>query len=376
MRWSHGPSQAHCGLQRVLEPPQHLAWPEHMIRIENDIAKEERAVSRKPWRVMLWLAVVAGVLGTAGACGGPAPNVSQAPGQQGSAPETARLEPVSLAAGEKLKVVATTNIVGDIVHNVGGDQIQLTTLMGIGVDPHEYVPVPADSAAIHDAHVAFANGAGLEANLAVVLDNAGGQALRVQLTDGLQLRKLQGGSTTENQAGEDPHVWFDVHNVVLWVDTIEQTLSALDPANAESYKANAQAYQRQLEDLDAWIVGQVATIPEANRKLVTDHPAFGYFADRYGLQQVGAVYPISPSSEPSAQDIAALEDAIRQYQVPAVFSESTVNPKLAEQVAQDTGVEVITLYTGSLGGPGSGAESYIELMRFDVNAIVAALTPR
>jgi ABC-type Zn uptake system ZnuABC Zn-binding protein ZnuA len=161
--------------------------------------------------------------------------------------------------------------------------------------------------------------------------------------------------------------------VIHWAETIEQTLSALDPANAEAYRANAAADVEELEDLDAWVVEQVATIPQANRKLVTNHPAFGYLADRYGLEQVGAVYPVSPSAEPSAQDIAALQDAILEYGVPAVFTESTVNPKLAQQVAQDTGVELVALYSGSLGGPGSGAESYIALIRYDVKAIVDAL---
>jgi ABC-type Zn uptake system ZnuABC Zn-binding protein ZnuA len=118
---------------------------------------------------------------------------------------------------------------------------------------------------------------------------------------------------------------------------------------------------------------QVDSIPEANRRLVTNHPVLGYFAERYGLEQVGAVYPISPSSEPSAQDIAALEDTVRELGVPAVFTESTVSNRLAEQVAEDTGVALIPLYTGSLGAPGSGAESYVLLIRHTANAIVSGL---
>jgi ABC-type Zn uptake system ZnuABC Zn-binding protein ZnuA len=147
----------------------------------------------------------------------------------------------------------------------------------------------------------------------------------------------------------------------------------LDPTNAAAYGVNADTYTRELEALDAWVVQQIATVPENNRKLVTNHPAFGYFASRYGLKQVGTVYPVSPAAEPSAQDIAALQDAIRGHGVPAVFAESTVNPKLAQQVAEDTGVKLVPLYSGSLGGPGSGAASYLELMRYDVTAIVEAL---
>ncbi len=321
-------------------------------------------------RGLIWAGMAILILVAANACGSP---------QSGTGQEraTSTLKPPSPASGEKLKVVATTTIVGDVVKNVGGDQIELTTLMGIGVDPHTYVPTPADAAAVHDAHILFANGAGLEANLEEMLDSAGGQAIRVHLSDGLELRppveEPHPGEADADHDEGDPHVWFDVQNVIDWVGIIERGLAALDPAHAAAYHSRAEAYVQELEALDAWIVEQVATIPVGNRRLVTNHPALGYFAARYGLEQVGAVYPVNPSAEPSAQEIAALEEAIRQYQVPAVFSESTVNPRLAQQVAHDTGIKLVPLYTGSLGGPGSGAETYIELMRYDVQAIVAAL---
>ena len=293
--------------------------------------------------------------------------------------DLAQLESISLDAGEKLSVVATTNIVGDVVRQVGGDRIELTTLMSIGIDPHSYVPTPADSAAIHDAHIVFASGAGLESDLEQVFESAGGDAVRVYLSDGLQHRLTEGtleeggDGHAHDEGDSDPHVWFDVRNVIHWVETIEQALSALDPANAAAYQANAAAYTQELEELDAWVVEQVAAIPQANRKLITNHPSFGYLAGRYGLEQVGAIYPFSPSAEPSARDIALLDDTIREYGVPAVFTESTVNPKLAEQVAADTGVKLVALYSGSLGEPGSGAETYILLIRYDVGAIASAL---
>ncbi len=284
---------------------------------------------------------------------------------------------VTLGEGERLRVVATTNIVGDVVSIVGGDRIALTVLMGTGVDPHTYVLTPSDTAAVHDAHVVFANGVGLEANLEEVFEAAGGDAVHIHVSHGLEFRPAPGkheqGEAEHDHSDDDPHVWLSVPNVIHWAESIQVALSALDPANTEVYQANAQAYIHDLEELDAWVTQQVASIPEANRKLVTNHPAFGYFADRYGLEQLGAVFPVSPSSEPSAQDIAALEEAIREYGVPAIFAESTVNPKLAEQVAEDTGVKLVPLYSGSLGEPGSGVESYIELMRYDVNAIVQAL---
>jgi ABC-type Zn uptake system ZnuABC Zn-binding protein ZnuA len=309
-----------------------------------------------------------------GGCGGAPPEANQ-----GHDEKLASLEPVALSSGEKLQVVATTNILGDVIAQIGGEQIALTTLMEAGIDPHSYVPTPADTAAIHDADVFFANGAGLEADLEEMFRGAGGTAIQIHVSDDLAHRltgdlfEKAGQEHTHDDENLDPHAWFDVQNVIQWVETIKQTLSALDPANAATYRANAAAYTAELEELDAWVAEQVATIPEANRRLVTNHPAFGYLANRYGLEQVGAVYPISPSAEPSARDIAALEDAIRQHSVPAVFTESTVNPNLAQQVAQDTGVALVALYSGSLGEPGSGVESYVALIRYDVKAIVDAL---
>jgi len=311
----------------------------------------------------------------AGACGPAVPEAEYSQEQGLTQPQA-----IPLGSGEKLSVVATTNIVGDVVKNVGADLIDLSVLMAVGVDPHTYVPTPAHAVLIHDAHVIFANGAGLEADLEEMCDSAGGDAVPVHLSDGLKLRALS--STAEHGEQElqdhdhedmDPHVWFSVPNVKHWVESIEHTLSTLDPANAQTYELNARAYRDKLADLDAWVREQVALVPGPHRKLVTNHPSFGYLADQYGLEQVGAFYPISPSSEPSAQDIAGLEDVIREYDVLAVFTESTVNPSLAEQVARDVGIELVPLYTGSLGGPGSGAETYVDLMRYDVRAIVDAL---
>ena len=313
--------------------------------------------NRRFTAILLGLAVL--MLVTAAACG--RSSVVPEPSAQTTPPG-----PVQLAPGEKLRVVATTNLAGDVVGRVGGDRIQLTTLMGWGVDPHSYVPAPSDMAAVYDAHLLFASGAGLEVFLAEMLANAGGRAVRVYLSDGLQLRTLSAGTP-------DPHVWFDVKNVLHWVNTVEQFLSSLDPANAAAYQANAAAYSAELQALDAWIVQQVATIPQANRKLVIDHPVFGYFSDRYGFEQIGAVYPLNPAAEPSAQDVAALEQVIRQYNVPAVFSENTVSPKLADQVAKDTGIKLFLLYTDSLGGPGTPAATYLDMMRYDVQTLVIAL---
>lgn len=298
------------------------------------------------------------------------------PGDEGGQAEgLPELSAAPLKDGDKLRAVATTNIVADVVANVGGNKIELTGLLPAGADPHTYEPTPRDLRAMADAHVIFANGVGLEAFLDEMLENAGSDAPVIPVSHGVELLELDpledGG---EEHQGADPHTWFDPNNVVIWVHNIEHALSELDPANVEVYEADAQAYVEKLEALDAWIREQVAQIPEENRKLVTDHRVFGYFADEYGFEQVGAVIKAySTIAEPSARELAELEDDIRKYDVPAVFAGTTVNPRVAERIAQDTGITLVPLYTGSLSEPSGEAATYIDFMRYDVNAIVAAL---
>jgi len=290
--------------------------------------------------------------------------------------EIPSLSTVGLSAGEKLDIVATTNIVADVVWNVGNGLIELTTLAPLGADPHAFEPTPQDVAAVADAHVVFVNGAGLEEFLGSLLESAGEGVVVVPVSYGIEL--LQFGDEHEKEDGHhgsaDPHTWFDPHNVAVWVHNIEHTLSTLDPANAEAYKANAKAYEAQLEALDAWIQEQVAHVPEANRKLVTGHTSFSYFAHRYGFEQVGAVFPgYSTLAEPSARELAALQDAVHQFNVRAVFVGMTVNPDLAQRVVEDTGTQLVFLYTGSLSEPGGEADDYFSFMQYNVSAIVKAL---
>ncbi len=287
------------------------------------------------------------------------------------------LPAVALSAEQKLQVVATTNIVADVVHNVGGDLIDLTALMPVGTDPHAFEPTPQDVAAVADAHVVFINGVGLEEFLEPLLESAGEGVTVVPVSYGVEL--LQFGDEHEEEdehhhGDANPHVWFDPHNVMVWVHNVEHTLSAIDPANAQTYEANAEAYEAKLKALDAWIQEQVAQVPEANRKLVTDHTTFSYFARRYGFEQIGAVFPgYSTLAEPSALELAALEDAIHQFGVKAVFVGITVNPDLAQRVVEDTGTQLVFLYTGSLSEPGGDADDYFSFMRHNVSAIVKAL---
>ncbi len=278
------------------------------------------------------------------------------------------------ASSSKLKVVASTTIVGDVVAQVGGDLIELTVLFPPGADPHTFEPRPQDLAALSEAQVVVINGLDLEEALEPALE-ANVKGTIVHASEGIEVLAFEGGEHAgEDHKGGDPHTWTDPNNVIVWTQNIAAALAEADPANAKAYQANAEAYIAALTELDGWIRAHLEQIPAERRKLVTDHRAFGYFVDEYGLEQVGAlVGSFSTNAAPSAQELAALEDKIREQGVPAVFVGKTVNPALAEQVAQDTGVKLVHVYTGSLSEPGGEADSYIKFMRYNVGAIVEAL---
>jgi len=292
----------------------------------------------------------------------------------------------------KLDVVATTTFVADVVSRIGGEQIKLTVLLPYGANPHSYQPSPRDVAAVHEADVVFANGAGLEVFLEELIANAGGDAEVVHVSEGVDLRSIDPqaeedheqeesgphdedeGSEGRQHQGVDPHVWFDPTNVMVWVENIQETLLRLDPQNEEYYREHARSYRSDLENLDAWIREQVEDIPESQRVFVTDHTVFGYFAEEYAFQQVGAVIPAATTeAEPSGKHLAQLSDIIREFDVKAIFVSKDVDPSLSQRIAEDTGVEVVQLYFGSLTEEGGQAGTYISFMRYNVKAIVGAL---
>lgn len=276
----------------------------------------------------------------------------------------------------RLRVVATTSIVADIVRQVGGDAIELATLLPVGTDPHSFQPAPRDAALLSQADIIFINGAGLEEFLAPLLENAGSNARVVSLSEDVPLRSfsLAGESVDEHESGQDPHVWTDPTNVVLWVKAVEKNLSDLDPTNSQGYQSQAESFIRQLNELDTWIQTEVEQVPPEKRKLVTDHISLGYFAGRYGFEQIGAVIPAaSTMAQPSAQELALLEDAVKSYAVTAIFIDQAVNPALAQRIAEDTGVRLATFYSGSLSAAGGPASTYLEYMRYNVRVIVENL---
>jgi manganese/iron transport system substrate-binding protein len=272
-----------------------------------------------------------------------------------------------------LRIVCTTTVVGAVVARIAGEEHELTVLLPADADPHAFEPTPRDLVAIARSDVVFLNGAGLEGNLDPILENASG--LVVALSDGLDLLRLDTPDHEEGREGVDPHVWFDPAYVRAWTDLIADVLADRDPPGAAGYRARAAGYRTELAELEAWIEGQVSGLPEQNRRFVTDHAVFGYFAARYGFEQIGTIFPgLSSLSEPSARDLASLEESIAALGVPVLFVGTTVNRSLAERIAADTGTRLVTLYTGSLSAPDGPAGSYLALMRYDVTAIVEGLS--
>lgn len=279
-------------------------------------------------------------------------------------------------SGDRLRVLATTSIVGDVVGKVGGDRVEVIVLLPSGSDPHTFVPRPRDAAEVADADIIFANGAGLEEFLQPLLESAGATGKLVEVSAGIELLAFEGHEEEEDEEHEDgdPHTWMDPNNVIIWTENIVAALSAADPAQADTYRLNADGYIAELRDLDAWIRAEVAQIPPGQRLLVTDHGVFGYFAEAYGFTQVGTITgSFSTNASPSAQELAALEDEIRRLGVRAVFVGETANQDLARQVAADTGTRVVLVYHASLGGEDGPATGYLEMMRYNVSVIVEAL---
>lgn len=270
----------------------------------------------------------------------------------------------------KIDVVATTVQITALAHEVGGDRIDLHGMVPAGADPHDFEPVASDLRRIEDAEVILRHGMGLDDWLDDTL-KAGEDAQVVTVTAGITTREGDGGDA----AKADPHVWLDPDNDKTMVDNIAAALDAADPANKAAYDANAAAYKQKLDETKAEVQAIIDTIPVGQRKLVTNHDAFGYFARAFGLEIVGAVIPgLSTESEPSAGDTAALLDLIANEHVKAVFAESSVNPKLAQTLAEDAHVTIVDdLYGDSMGKPGSGADTVDGMLLADAHKIADAL---
>jgi zinc/manganese transport system substrate-binding protein len=375
--------------------------------------------SKPHYTIRLWrMALVMGLILTMlAACGNqPATGTTTSEGATPATPATTATAETSTG---KLKVVATYSILGDLVANVGGEQIELRTLVPAGGDAHTFEPSPTDSAALVDAALIFENGLEFEGWLPELYDAAQTEARRVVVTEGIEpLPVAEGhveedadhaeedadhgdeGATAEGaehaeegdhsdetatseeaeheEHGEyDPHMWHDVNNAIMMVERIRDSLAEADAANAATYQRNAEAYIGELKALDAYVVEQTAKVPADQRKLVTTHDTFQYFAHRYDFEIVGtALGSVSTEvADPSARNIADLVDEIKATGTRAIFAENIEGGGIMERIANEAGVELgASLYTDALGEPGSDGDTYVKMIRYNIDAIVAALS--
>ena len=267
------------------------------------------------------------------------------------------------------RVLASTSFLADIAQNVAGDRIVVESLLPLGSDPHTFQPKPADAAKVAVSTVLILNGTDYEHFIEPLLENAGGERIVVDASEGLTPRFYSDGD--EHEAG-DPHFWLDPNLVIAYVENIRDGLIAADPEGAEIYSSNTESYIKQLQDLDTWIDTQVDTLSPEERLLVTNHEALGYFADRYGFTIVGTVIPsLSSESSPSAQEMAALVEQIKASGAIAIFLDAADNPALARQISEDAEVKVITgLHLESLTNSDGPTPTYLEMMKYNTNLIV------
>ncbi len=270
-----------------------------------------------------------------------------------------------LHAQDRLKIVASFSILGDLVRNVGGDKVDVTTLVGANGDVHVYAPAPSDAKKNADARILVVNGLGLEGWLPRLVQSAGSKATIVTASNGIAPLSLG--------AEADPHAWQSVPDVKIYVANIRDALIAADPANAATYRANTTRYLGELEALDAEVRTAVAKIPPERRKVITTHNAFGYFAATYGIAFLAPV-GVSTETEPSARDIALLIRQIKAEKIPAVFLENLSDDRLIGRIAAETGARAGgTLYSDSLTDEKGPAPTYIDLIRHNIKALTSAL---
>jgi zinc/manganese transport system substrate-binding protein/manganese/iron transport system substrate-binding protein len=266
------------------------------------------------------------------------------------------------------RVVATTTQVADMAAVIGADRIDLVRLLKPGIDAHDYEPSPADVEAIATAQLVVENGVGLESWLHDTIESSGYDGPVVDTSQGVRLREVGGEP--------DPHIWQNPRNAMIMAANIERGLARVDPSSAGFYQRQLDSYLKDLRALDAWVQRQTAGL--ANRKVVTNHDAFGYYLDRYHLQLVGSVIPsFDSSAELSGRDIRDLVARIKATGVKAIFSETSLPPRAAETIGREAGVKVVTgedaLYGDSLGPPGSDGASYTMMIRHNTRTIVTNL---
>jgi zinc/manganese transport system substrate-binding protein len=270
-----------------------------------------------------------------------------------------------LRAQERLSVVASFSILGDFVRNIGGDRINVTTLVGPNADVHVYTPAPANAKTIAGAKLVIVNGLGLEGWLPRLVQSAGGKATIVVASSGIAPLKLG--------AEADPHAWQSVGNAKIYVANIRDALASADAADGAVFRANAERYLAALDTLDAEVRAAVEKIPPERRKVISTHNAFGYFAEAYGIEFI-APLGVSTETEPSARDVAGIIGQIKRAKIPAVFLENMSDDRLIGRIAAETGAKVGgTLFSDALTDEKGDAPTYIAMVKHNIRALTSAL---
>jgi zinc/manganese transport system substrate-binding protein len=272
---------------------------------------------------------------------------------------------------DRPRAVATFSILGDFAINVGGERVELATLVGPNGDVHVFAPTPGDVKTIAAADIVFVNGLGLEGWIDRLIVASATRAPVVVASRGITPRS---GTRAQDRGASDPHAWQSVANAKLYVGNIRDGLIAIDAAEKKIFEANANTYLAKLDALDGEIRAAIETIPSARRKVITAHSAFGYFGDAYGIEFI-APEGLSTEAEPSARDIAKLIEQIRRENVPALFLENVADSRLLQRIGAETGVKIGgRLFSDALSPPDGPAASYIEMMRSNLRELTRALT--
>jgi zinc/manganese transport system substrate-binding protein len=279
------------------------------------------------------------------------------------------------SAGGRIKVIASFSILGDLVSNVGGDRVDVTSLVGPNGNAHVYAPSPADAKKVADARLVFVNGLGFEGWLDRLVKASGTSAPIIVASQGVQpLDRASDQDHDHDHGRADPHAWQSVANAKIYVGNIRAALIAIDPAGKAGYEANTTAYLAGLDALEREVRDTIAKIPADRRRVVTSHNAFGYFERAYGIIFT-APQGVSTESEASAKDVAAIITAIRKQKAAAVFLENVTDPRLVQQVASETGAKVGgVLYSDALTDAKGDAPTYIDLIRHNLKQLAGALT--
>lgn len=276
------------------------------------------------------------------------------------------------AAPQKTRVVATNSILEDLIKQIGGDKLDLHSLVGPMEDAHTYEPTPDAARKLVEAQILFENGLGFEPWLENLYINSNSNAQRFVVTRNILPLTIK----TENGNEIDPHVWQDISNAIQMVKAIEEGLCKINPLHKNYYKQNATAYISLLSDLDEWALQSIENLPKERRQIITSHDSFGYFGRRYQFEIIDTVLGSLSTevADPSAQKIAQLIEKIKSCKVPAIFTENISNSKLIEQIAKESGVKLApALYTDALGSSNSQGDTYIKMMRYNINTFIEYL---